>query len=306
MLTVDKMKKSLEKAEVAYLQFTLHTRQLKDGLFCFFEGERGTDNPYYIPRIKNYTNSYHPIRCGGRDTVLKVYELITIHREYDKYKKAFFIDKDFNAPVGLKNPPIFETPCYSIENFYVSENVFEEILKSHLNISAIDERFNLFKRIYKERQIEFHNATLLFNAWYSCLVDIRNSTGKFIGVRLDDKFPKELIDFSLEAILPKYTVADLYKMFPDALPVETGILNSRVEEFKQCVQHEVFRGKYELFFVRKFIELIILDSTTTKNNSKTKIDFLFGPLSNDQAISVFSGVAETPDSLDLYLKAVLA
>ena len=45
-LTVASMKKSLEKAEVAYLQFTLHTRQIKDGLFCFFEGERGMNTKH--------------------------------------------------------------------------------------------------------------------------------------------------------------------------------------------------------------------------------------------------------------------
>ena len=91
MLTVDLMKKSLSKAEVAYHEFALHTRQGKDGLFCFFEGTGGSDNFYYVPRIKRFTDQYYPIRCHGRDKVLKVYELITIHREYDKYKKAFFI-----------------------------------------------------------------------------------------------------------------------------------------------------------------------------------------------------------------------
>lgn len=129
MSYLDKLKQSRNKPQVAYQEFNLYTRQNKDGLFCFFEGK---DNAYYVPRIKHFTDNYHPIMCGGRDKVLDVYRLINIHREYDKYKKAFFIDRDFNEPLAPHNPPIFETPCYSIENFYVSVNVFKEILKIYL------------------------------------------------------------------------------------------------------------------------------------------------------------------------------
>lgn len=120
-----KLNKSKDKASVAYNEFILYTEQNKNGLFCFFEGK---DNAYYIPKVKNFTDKYHIIPCGGREKVLEVYQLITIHSEYDKYKKAFFIDRDFNQALPPQNPPIFETPCYSIENFYVSVNVFKEIV----------------------------------------------------------------------------------------------------------------------------------------------------------------------------------
>jgi predicted ATP-dependent endonuclease of OLD family len=39
--------------------------------------------------------------------VLAVYRLINIHREYDKYKKAFFIDRDFNEPLAPHNLNIY-------------------------------------------------------------------------------------------------------------------------------------------------------------------------------------------------------
>ena len=56
--------------------------------------------------IKKFTSNYHNIHCGGRDKVLKVYQLISYHREYDKYKKAFFIDKDFNLDLTYITPRI--------------------------------------------------------------------------------------------------------------------------------------------------------------------------------------------------------
>ena len=79
----------------------------KNCFFCFFEGK---DNAYYVPRIKSFTENYYPIQCGGRDKVLAVHRLITYHFEYDKYKKGFFIDRDFNEPLQSLEPPVFETP----------------------------------------------------------------------------------------------------------------------------------------------------------------------------------------------------
>ena len=39
MSYLDKLKQSRNKSQVAYQEFALHTRQDKDGLFCFFEGK---------------------------------------------------------------------------------------------------------------------------------------------------------------------------------------------------------------------------------------------------------------------------
>ena len=46
MLYTEILRLSREKPQVAYQEFALHTRQGKDGLFCFFEGK---DNAYYVP-----------------------------------------------------------------------------------------------------------------------------------------------------------------------------------------------------------------------------------------------------------------
>lgn len=305
MLTVDFMKKSLNKAEVAYHEFALHTRQGKDGLFCFFEGERGSDNAYYVPRIKQFIEEYYPIRCGNRDKVLKVYELITIHPEYEKYKKAFFIDRDFNKPLKPHYPPIFETPCYSIENFYVSINTFKEILKNALTLSEANEFYEVCVTLFTERQKEFHQATTLFNAWYSCLIEIRNITGISTGVNLDDKLPKNFINFNLNSVSAKYDINHLKLVFPLALEISEQMLNDRIAEFSKCEQGKIFRGKYELQFVITMIELILQDSSKSKLFIKEKVKFAFGDrINNDQAIAIFSTYAETPDSLNEYLKYV--
>jgi len=304
MLYIDRLRESRHNPQVAYQEFVLHAEKGKDGLFCFCEGK---DNAYYLQRIKRFTDNYHPIKCGGRDKVLDVYRLITIHSEYDKYKKAFFIDRDFNEPLPDHNPPIFETPCYSIENFYVSVDVFKEILINELHLSEVsDEAFQVCLRLFTDRQKEFHQATALFNAWYACLVDIRNKTGNKTRVNLDDKFRKDFLDFTLDSVIAKYDFEKIKQTFQQALEVSEDTLNTKLAEFTNCDQCKVFRGKYEMQFLVTIIELILQDSSKAQKYIKAKIKFTFGEkLSNDQAISIFSAYAETPETLNDYLKQVI-
>jgi len=300
---LEELKSSRSKAVAAYQEFTLLTKRYKDGLFCFYEGK---DNAYYVPRIKVFISNYHSINCGGRDKVLEVYSLIIKHNEYAPYKKAFFIDKDFNQPLTPHNPPIFETPCYAIENFYVSADVFRAILKNALRLSEISEAYQTCMALFIARQQEFHQATLLFNAWYACLISLKNSTGKQTGVHLDDKLPRDFVNFSnLKSISANYTLDTIKHTFPNAPDIPQNVLDEKVGEFADCQQHQVFRGKYELWFVIVFIELILQDSTKTKSFLKEKINFSFSnKLSNDQAVELFSSYAETPDSLNRYLQQV--
>ena len=304
MLDVNRLRKSRKTPQVTYQEFVLHTEKGKDGLFCFFEGD---DNDYYIPRIKRFTDNYHPIKCGGRDQVLEVYRLITIHSEYDKYKKAFFIDRDFNEPLPPHNPPIFETPCYSIENFYVSVDVFKEILINKFNLSEVsDEVFQIYIKLFIDRQKEFHQATALFNAWYACLVEIRNKTGNKIEVNLENKFPTNFLDFTLDSVIGKYDLEKIKDTFKKASEVPEDTLNTKLAEFTSCNQCKVFRGKYEMYFVVKMIQLILQDSLDSKKYIEDKITFPFGnQLSNEQAITIFSAYAETPETLKDYLEQVI-
>lgn len=303
-LTVASMKKSLDKAEVAYTKFMLYTRSGIEGLYCFFEGERGSDNAYYVPRIKQYINDYHPINCGGRNKVLRVHALIKIHEEYDKYKKAFFIDKDFNAPLTPQIPPVFETQCYSIENYYVSVEVLKEIIKNDFQISEVDEAFPICISLFSDRQKEYHEAAKLFNAWYACLMDIRNSEGKQTGVNLDDKLPKGFLDFTLEKVSVNYDLDKIKETFKNATVCPNDKLKAKIVEFTNFNQSKTFRGKYELTFVREFLKLLIIDSETNKFYLKNRITSSFSPPSNDQAITIFSSYAETPENLRLYLTVV--
>jgi len=301
-LGVEQMLESTTAAENVYHEFMISTSKLPNHLFCFFEGK---DNPYYVPRIKKHTNDYHTINCKGRSIVLEVHQLIKNQSVYNKYKKAFFIDRDFNQTLSLQNHPIFETPCYSIENLYTSPSVFKEILSNEFHLSETTNTLHQkYFELYTVRQKEFHEATLQFNSWYACLISIRNTENKQTGVQLKTKFPKGFINFSIDKITQNYNLETLKSNYPNATEIDDVILNLKIAEFKNCDASKTFRGKYEMEFLIKFVDSMIIDAKNNENIN-LKLSSSGGAINNEIAIAIFSSYAETPETLDEYLTTVL-
>jgi Protein of unknown function (DUF4435) len=306
MSYLDTLKNSKSKEQVVYQEFMLSVKHSTEHFFAFFEGG---DNAYYYPRIAAYTQNIKTFFCGGRDAVLKVYDLIIIHSEYDKYKKGFFIDRDFNPPLPSRTPPIFETSCYAIENFYVSVDVFERILANVFHLSNIRHpEYTVFLNHYTGLQQQFHDAVLLFNAWYACLIDIRNKTGVQTGVNLDDCLPKDALRKSfvivtLASVTNNYDMAKILATFPAAPSLPNHVLQAKITEFQACVQYQTFRGKYELNFLMDFLNV-----ANGQNIGGYKFKYPFAGATNtiERYLQMFTSYADTPDELRDYLKIVTA
>lgn len=299
---IQQLRESKDKATVAYQEFVLSTKRYNNHLFCFFEGN---DNPYYVPRIKNFTEQIYPINCGGRDKVLKVYELISNHEIYNKYSKAFFIDRDFNSPRQENRDLIYETPCYSIENFYVNQNVFEQILIHDFQFSKNDENFQICISLFNDRLTEFNSSVTLFNSWYACLIEIRNESGKNTGVQLDEKLPKGFVNIKLQTVDSSYNIDTIKQNFPESTELDEETLNAKIIEFQNCNSELVFRGKYQMEFLITLIQLILNDSKNEQELIKNKINYAFdGALNHKRALSLFTNYATTPESLNDFLHSI--
>jgi hypothetical protein len=303
---IDELRKSKDKPQVAFQEFALSTGGKPTHLFCFFEGK---DNAYYVPRIKRYTDDYYPIKCGNKKATLDVYALIVCKSEYKKYKLGFFIDRDFNHSVGEKNPPIFESPCYSIENLYVSLKVFKEIIinEFHLSENKDKQLFDTLLNIYEARQKEFHAAILLLNAWYACLIEKKDKEQIETGVTLNDLKLNHIVDIKLQNVIHHYDIEKLKETFPNAIEIDEDTLKKKIELFKLIEQHKFFRGKYELEFMLKLIREILSDSYKQRTVVKERINTSFGDgssLNQELLLNLFSAYAETPQELISYLEIV--
>lgn len=301
MTYLTELRQSRSRPAVIFQEFATVAPNKQDYLFCFFEGASGADNPYYIPRIMRHTSDYYPIRCAGKENVLKAHEIITGKPEYQSYKKAFFIDRDFDPPISSSIKFVFETPCYSIENLYSSSRVFSDILISHFGLSISDPDYAACMSIFNKLQSEYHQATLLFNSWYSLLIDYRNLHKTNIKAQLEDKIPTNFVRIQLSGVSSHYTLSDLEAAFPNAPKIPQADVNLRISQFSQQNMCEVFRGKFELSFVCRIIELLVEDSKNAKTIIKANINLHHSTLTVEQAISILSCYAETPTSLIAFL-----
>ena len=304
MSYLQELREAREGAPVAYHDFALHTREFPDHLFCFFEGK---DHPYYVPRIKQFTDFYQVFACGNKAKVLAVHRLISLHREYDRYRKAFFVDRDFQPSLPPANPPIYETPCYSIENLYVSVEVFAEILKNHFQLQEGKAEFQACMQRYRERQASFHQACHLLNAWYACLIEVREREGTHTGVNLTDQLPKGFVQIGLESVSQEYDWQTIQDTFPKAPQISEEVVQEKMAAFPLEEAHHWFRGKYELGFLLTMIQLLLEDARGPKTLLEQKVTSPFSDkLSIAQALTIFSPYAETPQSLLDYLREVCA
>lgn len=289
----DLLSKSQTTMTVALHKYYLLKVQKEDELFCFVEGI--DDSYYYYPRIKNHSNhKAHFISCGNKRNVININNKL-LNIDFDKNKLAFFIDHDFDKQ--LNNDTIFETPCYSIENLYCTEEVFCDILKTEFNLTEIDNQYKKILEKFKKNQRTFHGAILCLNAWYAT---IKSKTSE-IKFCLGTNIPKELINIKIDNIEKKYDLEMLLATYPtdDIIIHKHEILGTSKTLIKMNPTYS-FRGKYEIDYVCTFLQEIIEDAnnkskqTMLKSKTKFRID-------KSLVLSHLSQYAETPESLILYI-----
>jgi hypothetical protein len=299
MNPTDLRKAREESANIAYQTFIKHIREDKNGFFCFFEGK---DAPYYSLRIQSILSpgATYPIICKGKKMVLKVYELIKNHKEYTKYKKAFFVDRDFDSSIIQQtNSDIYETPTYSIENFYCYPEVITEILKNELGLSEVDDSFKNAITVFKKLMTEMLSAQSLFNSWYYSLKEKKRNDGlDSTGVNLSEKFPKGYISLDLSGVTILYDLKKIKDDFPNAIQVDDEIILNFIDELNKVDKISFFRGKFLFEFVHTFIIKLIEDSNREQLIMKSKIKY---HIEMKQMISSYSQYAITSNCLSAYL-----
>ncbi len=212
--TVEDLKREKEMAtSVAYQKFILLINTNPDSLFCFFENK---DAPYYHLSIKtSYNGDFHYISCGNKSMVKKAHDLIKSHEEFDNYKLAFIVDRDFDESIKNKFADIYETPCYSIENLYCQSSSIKELIKTDFQIGEDDPLHKTIVELYKNLQSDFLNASLLFNAWYKLQKKKSIELNQKLDICLTDTLIPTFVELTLQVINQKYTIDRILEKFPN-------------------------------------------------------------------------------------------
>lgn len=301
-MDVEKTREARRNGVVAFAKFCNDKKGHEDYLFCFFEGE---DNKYYGSRIEKYTE--YPSRkiinynCGGRKEVERAYTLISKKEEYDKINKCFFIDSDYISS-ELKATDIYQTPCYSIENFYSSYNCLGKILTIEFGINSIDKDYQMCINDYLERQKEFHNYTNFLNIWLFCQ-RIKEEKNKNHAIMLSNfKVSKYFSIISIEKMVQKNDINKelLESEFPSHYDVSEEEINEVKNIWKTKQQQKIYRGKFEMEFLRKILESLIQHNKSNSYFSEKHTCVKLNATSN--LLSTLSTYADTPSCLITFLK----
>lgn len=296
-MSVDSLRASRNKATVVFTEFTRLYKQNPSALYCFFEGE---DSKYYGIRIKTIAKpkQSHYFNCHGKDGVLGIHKMLLSRKYYANVKAAYFIDRDFDIPIkesGLEG--IYETPCYSIENFYTSVECFSEILKNEFKLMESDANFQRCVSLYQKLQAEFHDAVELLNAWMACQRD------KSSLLNISNFSVSEFVVINLDKITIKYAIASLYNQFPKAVPISQEELDAKSNELTAKTRQKSFRGKFEIDFLFAFLQKLIEEANKGTYPYFTRKVKVILSCSRKNIISELSQYADTPDSLDAYLRS---
>lgn len=294
-ITVEDLIREREEAtSVAYQKFTLLTSSNSDSLFCFFENK---DAPYYHLRIKSYfPGNFHYISCGNKSMVLRAHKLINRHKEYKKYKLAFFIDRDFDKSIKNEIDEIYETPSYSIENLYCSINAFKEFMKTDLQIGEDEPLHSIVLNLYQQLQQDFLNASFLFNAWYK----LQKRKGIELNVKPDVSLSNSLIpafiEVSLQGINQVYDLNSIVEKYPNQLNYTQEELTNTIDQLNNCDLRLDLRGKYVFNFMTTFIRQLIEDGADPNKRTVLTRKIKYN-MDNSTSLSLLTCYADTPQCL---------
>lgn len=268
-------KKELECEQVAYTEFVLDFNKNSNSVYCFYEGKE--DRSYYSFRIKSHNHKYllFNYTCNGKGNVIKLHRLINHHLVYSKSRTLYFVDKDYE--VNNLNPKIFVTPFYSIENFYVIDEAFENILVNEFNIPKSCDSYKQAIEFYKECKEVFHSNIIFLNTWLSCQNDYRQLHNSSTRLSIDDTLKKyfntDIFEKIVNADLKTINFPEILKsqdtieqVFSESPKIANIIFNEKLELFKTVNQSEIFRGKFELKFLVSFLKKL-QDEIAKKKNS---------------------------------------
>ena len=291
-----------ESVSAAFMDFNHAVVCNPNALFVFYEGQ---DNDYYYPRLQRYScRPIETIKCKGKEKVVGVYKILVSKPEYDKYRKGFFVDRDFDLNTDPVLSNFYVTSGYSIENFYMTDSCMVETLKQMFNFHTGEASLTSIVTDYCSMRQNYFDAILLFNTWYCAVKRKYGNVRKDIS--LDKELPKGFVRFDCtsKVVQQQYTMTEIGSAFVSATlyPVTPQEL-SDAEAYIRTDMLKNLRGKYCLFFFERYIEYLIelfkADVAYAANKRNINVQY-------NNVMAIMSLYAETEPSLIYYIERVAA
>lgn len=285
---LSRMEQENLQASVYFINFMKVVRNEKIPV-CF----EGKDIQYYRSRLEQYlTEDFGYIPCDGKSKVLELREEIKEHSDYKDELCLYFVDADFDDNSDICNKDdVYITPCYSIENLYISDKVFEKIISDEFGVNPNDdEQFDLFSKIlseYKARKREFFQCIEEFN-FYVYLIKINQANLSYNDIKI-----LNLVRIEVDSVIKNYTcISEVLK----GIDLNNFDLSMAQTHFSDKEPERHFRGKNNFHFLEKFLTKLQEDANK-KDGRKIFPRKMSVSYTTQNLLSSYSKYAETPQCL---------
>jgi hypothetical protein len=305
MSRVDSLVNARSNVSVKFLEFTRVASKGQDIYAVFFEGE---DEKYYSVRINNIRPdiSWSGINSGGKSNVISLREKIRSHPTYCVSLCMFFVDADFDDNSSImKFDDLYITPCYSIENLFITSEAFKRILNAEFGVSNSDESNQCFVKsveTFEHTKSCYLEAIQPFNTLIRELGFMEERGEMAFKLNINNINFNSLIHIKLESVEKLYDEKQPKSLFPDLQDDVNVSLKNSEEYFTNYPGELWFRGKQNLEFFMIFLSKLKEDRckkenrTVFKNRGNVKL-----MMSKVNCISELSQYADTPVCLKVFL-----
>lgn len=293
-LSLEKMRAMRQVSSAVYKKFTESKEYFKTHAFCFYEGE---DGKYYNSRIEEYWGDrYIPLIAGKKSDVLQAMAKITSDSLYDDVCVMFFIDRDYDAPLAGTHKHLYETPCYSIENLYVQESVFEKVLRAEFGLSVADSDFHKCKKVFNLRLAEFNAVIRHFNAILKYVRQYVPENSCCFG----DIKTTDLVTISINEVVQSQNYGQTIGLLTQKINIKQELMALTDASFELVPDvSAVFRGKNQLDFFVTLVN-ILRDANKQGGFFSEKLKRVRINITNNR-LSELSQYAVTPPELKAFL-----
>jgi hypothetical protein len=303
MSRVAELSQARDSLSVKFKEFTRIIS--KNKVPMFFEGE---DEKYFSVRINNICSnlSWTGINSGGKKKVIALREKVRKHPFYKNSICLFFIDSDFDDNTQyLSFDDTYITPCYSVENLYITTSAFQRVLNAEFGINDVCENSTCFEScttIYEKAKKDYLDKISAFNFMIREIRIMEKCNDIKNTLNLNNINFDSLIKIQLHDIEKVYDENSPNSIFTD---LESGItinLKSSEEYFSSQNRELWFRGKQHLEFMRIFLTQLKADRNIKagrkvfKEKGNVKLQ-----LTKGNTISELSQYADTPQCLRDFL-----
>ena len=286
---------------------------------CIVEGDE--DFSFYEPKVRPILQvKLEKLISGGIDKATEFVDSINKSHYYSENTFIVFLDSDFNLEsireVG-KDDRVFYLRKYSIENFFITDDFFCNVLEGLTKLEKIrkpdngeiDENSDFIKvrdYIFSER----NKLILLIEEYMVCLRAIVTGDSEVEFKSFKDVLPKLYVDRRL-IDNDRINISNFKYVFglddfdyEESILVENRILDSK-DYFSKSSPLDSYRGKELIYIAHKI--LASTKSVFHKRSGKITINLKFSKqIKEEDFINDFSAYTEEPEGLRDFINELKA